>query len=280
MSYKTILAYVDEGQRCTSLISMARGLGERHGAHVIGLHVMPAPQIYYTAEYPLSATQFQDQREQTEKVAKGAKSAFEEGMKGAKCEWEWRSVEQGMEAIGERVMEHGLVCDLVVTGQIDPSVDSPRRVGAPEEILLHGGRPILMVPYVGEYPNIGRRIMVAWRAGGEAARATFDALPLLKEAEQVTVLTVDPSEQADLAGVATGAELAATLARHGVKAKAENLPSGDIGVANAILSRLSDEGQDLLVMGGYGHSRLNEFLFGGATRQILHEMTVPVLLSH
>ena len=136
---------------------------------------------------------------------------------------------------------------------------------------------MLMIPYVG-MEHFGKRAAIAWNSSAESSRAVFDALPLLKRAEKVTIITIDPEGGPD--APASAEAMAASLARHGVEASVSHTTSGGIGVGAALLSRISDEGDDLLVMGGYGHSRLREFVFGGATRHILEQMTVPVLMSH
>jgi nucleotide-binding universal stress UspA family protein len=136
---------------------------------------------------------------------------------------------------------------------------------------------VLVVPYVGEPVVKGEHVLVCWDGGREAARAATDALPFLREARKVTVLTVNtgaaPSE-------VPGADIALYLARHGVKSEAARTPAGGIDPGNVILSRAFDYGVDLIVMGAYGHSRVREILLGGATRAILRQMTVPVLMSH
>lgn len=280
MSYKTIVAYLDEPGRSESILGVARALAGRHSAHLIGLHVVPNVQVYAAAEAQMQVEVFEIQRREYEEVASGMAEAFATAMAGVGFGHEWRRVEEGSETIGDRVVEHGLVADLVITGQIDPDVESRRRIGTPERVLMHGGRPLLMVPYAGKFEDAGKHVLIAWNATGEAARAVFDALPVLIDAQTVTILSIDPDERDDRQHVASGEALAASLARHGVQATASATSSAGIGVGATILSRLADEDADLLVMGGYGHSRFSEFLFGGATRDILHQMTVPVLLSH
>jgi nucleotide-binding universal stress UspA family protein len=122
--------------------------------------------------------------------------------------------------------------------------------------------------------------VVAWDAGREAARAVNDALPILRRAKAVTVLSINPQPSYDGYGEEPGADLAVHLARHGVKVEVQHSKGEEIGVGNAILSRLADHGADLLVMGAYGHSRLRELVLGGATRRILQSMTVPTFMSH
>ena len=126
-----------------------------------------------------------------------------------------------------------------------------------------------MVPYIGTAPEPLRRILVAWNGSREAARAVHDALPFLLAAERTTVLIVDPQAQSSNVGEPPGADLAAHLARHGVRVEIKTVPGGGLAAGDAILAQAADEGADLLVMGGYGHSRLWEMVLGGATRHLL-----------
>ena len=171
--------------------------------------------------------------------------------------------------------------DLIVLGQLDPedtraTVTSPR----PEDIALSAGRPVLIIPYVGHFEVIGRRILVAWDASREATRAVNDAMPLLASAAGVTVLTIDPPIGRTEHGDIPGADTALHLARHGVSASVEKTVAGSVGIGDVLLSRASDLGADLLVTGAYGHSRVRELVLGGATRTVLNSMTLPVLMSH
>ncbi|MGH6943153.1 MAG: universal stress protein, partial [Geminicoccaceae bacterium] len=122
--------------------------------------------------------------------------------------------------------------------------------------------------------------VVAWDASRAAARAVSDALPLLERAKSVTVVSVNPRPNLFGHGEVPGADIALHLARHGLKVEVHRLEARDIDTANAILSYVADAGCDLLVMGGYGHSRLRELVLGGVTRTMLGEMTVPVLMAH
>ena len=146
--------------------------------------------------------------------------------------------------------------------------------------MLSCGRPVLVVPYAGNFADVGRRVLVAWNGRREAARALHDAMFLLADAEAVTVIEIDPPAPGVAAPAASAAQLAAALMRRGIAAKAETETSGDIGVGDLLLSRTADLGADLIVMGAYGHSRVREFVLGGVSRDLFRHMTVPVLMSH
>jgi len=167
--------------------------------------------------------------------------------------------------------------DLSVVGQAEPN-----RVAAEEFIaeaaLFESGRPVVVVPYIQRAGLKLDRIMVCWDGSRNAARAIADAMPFLLRAKSIDVVVVagEPGKSDEIAG----ADIAQHLARHGLNVELRRLLSRDMDVANTLLSHAADSSADFIVMGGYGHSRLREFILGGATRSILTSMTVPTLLSH
>jgi nucleotide-binding universal stress UspA family protein len=145
-------------------------------------------------------------------------------------------------------------------------------------LALGVGRPVLVVPRYGTFERLGERVLIAWNGSREATRAVHDAIPILKRAITVTVLSIDP--EVDSPPRTPSADITLHLARHGIAAEAASTSSVDFGVGNALLSRAADLGADLIVMGAYGHSRMREMVLSGATRHLLQNMTVPVLMSH
>jgi nucleotide-binding universal stress UspA family protein len=272
MTYKTILVHLDEQPRCAERLQLAATLAARFDAHLVGLFALGAVRIpsYALAEAGPLVRDI-EQRRRAE-AASAAEQRFRgaERRGGGKAEWR-RSDDDATAA----VLLSARYADLVVLGQPLPG-DALGRSFI-EEIVLTAGRPALMVPYAGRFADAGKRVLIAWNAGREAARAVTDALPLLAKAEAVEVVAF--GEGGDHGDV-PGADLALFLARHGVKASAarQNAPGVDIG--NQILSRAADVNADLIVMGAYGHSRWRELALGGATRSVLDAMTVPVLMAH
>ena len=147
-----------------------------------------------------------------------------------------------------------------------------------EAALFGSGRPVLIVPYIQQAGLKLDRVLVCWDGSRTAARATADALPLLAKAETTEVITVTDGagDQDEIPGF----DIAKHLARHGIKVELKRIVRGDVDVPNIILSHAADTSADLIVMGGYGHSRLREFVLGGATRGLLQSMTVPTFMSH
>lgn len=147
------------------------------------------------------------------------------------------------------------------------------------DLLLHSGRPVLVVPD-GATVAGGARAVIAWKPSREAARAVHDALPLLRHAESVDVLVVDPEPGETGYGEDPGADIAAHLARHGLRVEVVARPRMNFSTAYAVLDHARCVGAGLLVAGGYGRSRVRELLLGGATRELLQGAHLPVLFSH
>jgi len=184
-------------------------------------------------------------------------------------------LEAGIGNIVETLGPHLRPFDLVIVEQPHPDVPSEREILI-ETALFGSGRPLLVVPYIRKELFRTENVMVAWDASVPAARALGDAIPMLAKARRVEVAVVNDGPEGD---VVLGLEVTRHLTRHGINAELCRLVGvGD--VANTLLSHASDSGADLLVMGGYGHSRFREFVLGGATRGILRSMTLPVLMSH
>jgi nucleotide-binding universal stress UspA family protein len=281
VSYKDLLVVLDSEATARKRIAFAAALAERFSAHLIGLYQLPTPEAprhfgYY--DPALIDPFFAELREKSRSTAIKMREAFDHatGLRGLSAEW--REIPEGPDADPAL---HARYADLTILGQLDPDrAETEMGRPRPEQVALASGRPVLIVPYAGHFHNVGRRVLIAWNATREAARALSDAMPLLTSAELVTVLTIDPREGPRAHGELPGADIALHLARHGVKAQIERTVSAGLPVGEVLLSRAADLGVDLIAMGAYGHSRVREMLLGGATRSVLRSMTVPVLMSH
>jgi nucleotide-binding universal stress UspA family protein len=278
MSYKTILVHVNDTRRAEALLEPAVALASRFNAHLIGMHVyaaFPAAPISVPYAKEVLGSMVAAERKATEELA----GIFARMTANRPFVSEWRALKVPHADPAAVVMDHGRAADLIMAGQTDPSWDLSPLMDFPERLALESGRPVLVVPYVGRYPEIGRNVVIAWKPGRESARAVFDALPLLQNADKVQILEVKERGEADSA-LAPDTTIAASLARHGIKPTVRSTIAADISVGDEILSRLADESADLLVLGAYGHSRFREFVFGGVTRHIARHMTAPTLFSH
>jgi nucleotide-binding universal stress UspA family protein len=279
MSYKSLLVHLDNDRRCDKRIDIAAKLAIDFDARLAGLYLLQQPEIpgYARAE---AGVEFLEERRRSWQQAQveGMTAKFRDktgraGVNGA----EFRFDDHWPE---EAIALHARYADLLILGQTDPDdTESLMPPGFPGQTMLSSGRPVLFVPYAGDFPTIGSRVLVAWDASREAARAVTDALPFLQRAAKVTVLAVNPAKDGRH-GEQPGADIALFLARHGVRVEASENHSGEVDVGAWLLSRAFDLQADLIVMGGYGHSRMRELAFGGVTRTLLGEMTAPVLMSH
>lgn len=148
------------------------------------------------------------------------------------------------------------------------------------DLLRHSGRPVLVVPDGHAATLPPKRVVIAWKPTRETSRAVADAMPLLHKADAVDVLVIDPAVGESAHGGEPGADIAAHLARHGLRVEVVTRPSMNFSVAYAVLEYARTVGADLVVAGGYGHSRLREALLGGTTRELLQTTHLPVLFSH
>jgi len=285
MAIKDILIHLTQDPRNAVRLKLAVALARDHGAHLTALYVVPAPLVpgYFQAYVPDEV--LNQQRATAQAAAEAAEAEFESVTESAGVAAEWRSTEG---AFGDHADLHARYADLVVVGQRDPDTMSGSVYDLAEELVMVAGRPVLAVPYAGEFKTVGVRVLVAWDGSREATRAVHDALPILERAKEVVVYRVNPHDADHL----PAADVAAHLARHGVKAEAHHtvskLPRDEtavigprsIGIGDLLLSATMDFGSDLLVMGAYGHSRIRELVLGGSTRYVLQHMTVPVLMSH
>jgi nucleotide-binding universal stress UspA family protein len=170
--------------------------------------------------------------------------------------------------------------DLVVVGEPDPANNGTDDALLVEAAFMETGRPALVVPHVGVRAMPPGRVIIAWDGSREAARAVHDALPLLRLADDVIILIIDAGKLGVRFGQHPGAGVLAHLTRHEIRVRVKAVQSGGTAIGKLILAQADEEEADLLVMGGYGHSRLREMMLGGVTRHMLEHMSVPVLFAH
>lgn len=278
MSYKTLLVHLDTSHRAQARLDAALRLARQFGAHLTGLFAtfVPDPRAFYVLAG--SSEYFETHRRSRDEQRGAIERLFRAELTRANVDGEW------IAATGypdEAVARAGRYADLVIAGQTDPD-DPEAFIGErfPEDLVMSCGRPVLIVPYAGRCDPLGSRVLVAWDGSREAARAVHDALPLLAQAQQVTIAHVGTDAAPPAARMPAG-HIAAALARHGVNANIAGLVRDvDEDAGATLLSYGADAGCDLLVMGAYGHARWQERVLGGVTRTLFESMTFPVLMSH
>jgi nucleotide-binding universal stress UspA family protein len=279
MGYKTILVHLPDEKRAHRLLEAVVPLARTFDSHLIGLAVLPPVVVIPSGDGAGMSVTIDEHRDAYRSTMRAIKNVFEATTKGHAFAAEWRDDDAALGTVPGIVIEHGQCADLLVVSQAAPEWGQSSMMEAPERLGLECGRPVLLIPNTGEFRVPPKRVTIAWNGRREAARAVFDALPLLKRAEAVNVLSVNPGLDVT-SGDLPGAEICAALSRHGIKCEATQANAIDPDVGREILRLAKASGSDLLVMGCYGHSRLREFILGGASRDVLAQMSMPVLMSH
>jgi nucleotide-binding universal stress UspA family protein len=283
MSLKDILVFLDVGPASEGRLRLATRIARDHGASLSAVFAsndqaadfppgLGVPrrglitQLVPTAADIIRSAPFIDVAERQ----------FRESRHSLGSEGDWHQLDRDNEA---ELIALARTADLIVIGQVNPNA-RPAPSWRPEDVVVACGRPVLMVPYIGTFSEVGRRVLVAWDGSREAVRALNDALPVIAAAEQVTVMTVCARDK-DLERDRNSTDrVIHHLARHGIAARVDQRLQSESTVSDCLLSRAMDFYVDLIVAGAYHHSPLREALVGGVSRDLFQRMTVPVLMSH
>ncbi|WP_288903790.1 universal stress protein [uncultured Sneathiella sp.] len=277
MPYKTILAYFSSEERAKDLVSAAAQVTRDHTAHLIGVYVVPKIWINPAISMEVPADFLSSQRQYYLEAAKQIEEIFNSEVSGTGISAEWRTLHSQEPKIAPVMVPLARTVDLVILGQPNDVTETDYSAEVPVAVLMGSGRPVLVIPYEKQVKDIGDNVTLAWNGAREATRAAFDALPFLQNAKEVRLLSVDRENKQDSV---FGRELAEALSRHGVTVTVTNSSKGNASIGEQLLEETIANRGDLLVIGGYGHSRSREFIFGGATKYILENMVVPVIFSH
>lgn len=275
MALHDILVFLDQFPHSGVRLDAAADLAARHGARLIGLRVEVHPHVPGAIRSAIVTSALEAHSEairaDTSRIEAQFRAAAE--ARGVACEW-WVVRDGGI----ARVTELARYANLTVTGQAAP--DAEEEFSGDDlihELVLGSGRPVLVVPHAPLAADFGHRIAIAWNGSREASRAVADAMPLLRHAERVAVLLAKSVERPGMADLIRG-----HLARNGIFADVQALEAGasDHDAGAALLAEADAFEADLLVMGGYGRSRMRELVLGGATRHVLQHLPIPALMSH
>lgn len=285
MAYPTILVHVDLHARSAERVRLAAQLALRTGGHLIGAAPTGVSRFLYHSmppekDDPTLALHLELLREQ----ARGALDRFNGQCRAAGVASFAASVIDDEAGAGLSLLARA--ADLLVVGQADPQATRGAS-DLPAYVISNSGRPVLLLPLAGECASVGRRILVSWDGGREAARALQLALPLFKDADEVAIAVFEVTSAEHTVADALAADPRPWLARHGVKASLavhaidhQRRLKRRHEVGERLLALAGDIHADLLVMGAYGHSRFREALLGGVTRTVLESMSLPVLMAH
>ncbi len=276
MRFKTIVAILQSEHDCDRVLDCAIPLAGRFEGHLVGIHAETSPASFTAATGFPDAEFLQVSTEMNRERAEKLEARFLERTGEAGLSFEWRHLESfaGDSALGGLASVRA--ADLVIAAQRDLDGDGGTDV---DTLVYEAGRPVLVVPHSGPVVTSFGHVLLAWNGSKEAARAAFDAIPFMAEAEWTHVLVIDPPDMPEQEAHAAGAEVAAALARHDISVQVSVRKSGGASVEDVIQDHLAASGADLLVLGAYSHSWLRELLFGGVTRSVLRSIPVAALLS-
>ena len=275
-TYRSLILHVGRDDRSVGRLAVASNLAERFQARVIGVGAETYPAVYASPEAAfIQEAALSTSREQAEHHLDDARRRFEGATSwlGERAEWR-RSV--GFPA--EAVARHARAADLVVASRRASEDGDVYRYAAAADLVMNVGRPVLVVPDGSNRLN-AETIVIGWKDAREARRAVADAMPLLQRAQRVLVVELfhhgEPAE-----AIERTSDVADALRRQGVNAREDPRPCSDAGAATDLLRVAAESASDLIVVGGYGHSRLREWIFGGVTRNLLRDCDRFVLMSH
>ena len=271
-----IVVNLSVGAKANSASDYAISLAAALDAHLTGIIFLYGPTM------PVSGAgyvppEFEVIERHNEATVEATRQSFAATSTRAGVKAESLTVSASLVSAGDQFGQIARRFDLAVVGQAEPETKTVEE-NIIEAALFDSGGPVIIVPYIQRAPLKLDHIMVCWDSSRAAARAIRDAMPFLRRAGRIEVVTVtnERSKQHQI----ERADIGAHLARHGLNVTIKRMPLGDVDVAALLLSHAADEEVDFIVMGGYGHSRLREFVLGGVTRSILQTMTAPVLMSH
>ncbi|GLS29437.1 Universal stress protein family protein [Mesorhizobium albiziae] len=278
MTFKTIVAVVQGEKDEDRLLDCVLPLANHFKSHVIGVHAEPMPVAYTTpmgfpdAEF-IHISSERNEKRAAELGQRYSARCLAEGISG-----EWRSLESFSGDSALSSLASARCADLIVAVQSNPDGDSISSANL-EGLLFEAGRPVLFVPYAASVTGTFRKVLIAWNGSREAARAVFDALPFIMDADEIEILVVDAEDDAEQDAAVAAADIAASLGRHGVHVTVVNEKSAGLSIGTVIENHAAEAKPDMIVMGAYSHSWLREFLFGGVTRTLLQSMPVPTFMS-
>jgi nucleotide-binding universal stress UspA family protein len=281
MSWKDVLVIVSEAEADEPAIALGEALAAQSGdCHLAAAFLTPLPDEPLAYEPTVVAGVWAEllgrARQEAEVERKKVEARLSRSGKAA----ELRAAEALSRDLGRVAAVHARYADVAVMTRPSEGAGVELREEIIEGVLFHSGRPALIAPPGWKGTGVGKRVVVAWDASREATRALSEADDLLEFAEAVTVVTVDAKPKMFGHGDQPGANIAGHLSRRGLPAEVLNVDSMGRSASAAILETAKSFNADLIVMGGYAHSRLRELVFGGATRELLRTTTVPLLMAH
>jgi nucleotide-binding universal stress UspA family protein len=275
---RTVFAVVPAGAAAESAVAAYQALPLAENARLVGLHVAPLAITYGLASDMALASFIEAQMAAADEERKAAEAAFTKAAKRAGVAFEWRAEKSPDSFVSPHAGAISRAADIILCPQLPNEASIGRH--QLEEVVFNSGRPVIGLPAAWSIRKLGSRVLIAWDGGREAARAVFDALPLLNGAEAVRIVSVQGFLDEPVRQFTPGDDIAATLSRHGARVETTTVRGTHGSIRDELKAQALDFGADLTVMGCYGHSRIRERILGGVSRSMLRDIPFPLLLAN
>jgi nucleotide-binding universal stress UspA family protein len=278
LGLRTVFAIIPAAEAAEGAVAAFKALPLADRARLVGVHVAPLAMTFGLGSDIALASFIEAQIAAADEERKGAEAAFQNVARNAGIDFDWRSEKSPDSLVSPHAGAMARSADII----LNPLVRSEASIGRHqlEEVVFSSGRPVIGLPVGWTVKALGKRVLVAWDGGREAARAVFDALPILITAEAVRIVSVQGFLEEPVRQFTPGDDIAVTLSRHGVHAETSTFKSTRATMRDEFKAQALDFGADLLVMGCYGHSRFRERILGGVSRGMLKELPFPLLLAN
>ncbi len=277
MALHNILVHIDDTPHCQKRVKIALKIASQNDTGLTCVYAKTDPDL---RSFESNLDRYRRQHQASSDAAHQRYNTLASET-GVDLHWETAKFPNAAEAVTDQLVAYTRTADMVIVGQYDEeSDDGSVPNDMPERLVLETGRPVLVIPYAGNFDSMGENVVIAWDTGRESVRAVNDALPLLKSSKKVKVVIINPKKPSKRSDVLPAIDITSQLKHHGIPAKSDTFNMKELDEGNLILNTLAEEQADLLVMGAYGHHRFRELILGGVTQSIFEHMTTPVLMSH
>ncbi len=280
MTYRTITISLKHPENAERLCTYAAMVARKFNAHLIGVYTAPAfealPSMFSVANIEQMTAVVERGKGKSIKI----KEIFDKIMAPEDFISEWRAPDTHDFNQDQQFIADWIGSDLIIMGQSNPDRSPRNQHNLIEKAVMNSGRPVLVLPYAGTFETVGENILLGWSGTRESSRAAHDALPFIKSANATQVFWVGKLSEKTQFIEQTAKQIAIGLDRHGAKVTVTHREPGSISIGDELLNEASDMGADLIVTGGFGHSKVYDFVLGATSNHILKTMTVPILLAH
>jgi nucleotide-binding universal stress UspA family protein len=280
MTYKTITVSLRHPENAERLCAYAAMVARKFNAHLIGVHTAPSFDAIPTMFSVANIEQMTSVVERRKEKSKQIKAIFERTVAAEDFVSEWREAGAYDFNPDQQYTADWIGADLIIMGQSNPDRAPRTQQNLIEKAVMNSGRPVLVLPYAGTFETVGENILLGWSGTRESSRAAHDALPFIRDAKDTQIFWVGKQNDKTRYIEQTAEQIALGLDRHGARVTVTHREPGSISIGDELLNEASDMGADLIVTGGFGHSRVYDFVLGATSNHILKTMTVPILLAH